>query len=93
MLGRVIDSRPEIPDVPDISAEWYMRIVDAATRLPHAAQVAAVFATDAVIVCYLAAFLVIWWNARTRPAADPLGAHAAAGRRPHQGGRPDRPRA
>jgi undecaprenyl-diphosphatase len=59
---------PEIPDVPDVSAEWYRRIVDAAAELPPAVQVASAFATDAVLVLYLAAFGMLWWRARTRPA-------------------------
>lgn len=73
-LARVIVS--DIPDVPDLSAEWYRRIVDAAAELPGPLQAAAVFATEAVLAVYLAAFALLWWRARTRPA--PVTARALA---------------
>ena len=56
-----------IPDVPDVSAEWYRRVVDAAAELPPAVQVAAAFATEAVLAVYLAAFGLLYLRARTRP--------------------------
>jgi len=60
---------PEIPDVPDVSAEWYLQVVATAAELPRPVQAAAAFATDAVLVAYLAAFALLWWRARTRSAA------------------------
>jgi membrane-associated phospholipid phosphatase len=66
----------EIPDVPDISAEWYRRIVDAAVDLPPAVQAASAFATEAVLVVYVTVFALLLWCARTRPA--PVAARALA---------------
>lgn len=66
----------DIPDVPDVSAEWYRRIVGAAAELPAPLQTAAAFATDAVLAVYLAAFALLWWRARTRTA--PVVARALA---------------
>jgi len=68
---------PEIPDVPDVSAEWYRRIVDAAADLPPALQTAGAVATEAVLVAYLAAFGLLWWRARAAPAAVAARALAA----------------
>jgi membrane-associated phospholipid phosphatase len=73
-LGPVIV--PDIPDVPDASASWYRRIVDAAADLPVPLQEAFAFATEAVLTVYLAAFALLWWRARTRPA--PVAARALA---------------
>jgi membrane-associated phospholipid phosphatase len=70
-LGRVI-----VPDVPDVSAEWYRRVVDAAAELPAPLQAFVAFSTDAVLIAYLAAFALLWWRARTRPA--PVVARAIA---------------
>jgi undecaprenyl-diphosphatase len=67
----------DIPDVPDASAEWYRRIVDAAAALPAPVQTAAATATDAVLVVYLAAFALLWWRARARSAAAVARALAA----------------
>jgi undecaprenyl-diphosphatase len=64
------------PDVPDVSAEWYRRVVGAAAELPAPLQVFVAFATDAVLIVYLAAFALLWWRARTRPA--PVVARAVA---------------
>jgi undecaprenyl-diphosphatase len=57
-----------VPDVPDVSAEWYRRVVGAAAELPAPLQAFVAFATDAVLIAYLAAFGLLWWRARTRPA-------------------------
>jgi membrane-associated phospholipid phosphatase len=73
-LVRVIIA--EIPDVPEFSAEWYRRIVDAAAELPAPVQAASAFATDAMLAVYLAAFALLWWRARTRP--EPAVARALA---------------
>ncbi len=73
-LARVIVA--DIPDVPDVSAEWYRRIVDAAAGLPVPLQAATAFATEAVLAVYVAAFALLWWRARTRPA--PVAARALA---------------
>jgi membrane-associated phospholipid phosphatase len=73
----VIVSRPEIPDVPDVSAEWYLRIVDAAAELPPAIRTAIEFATDAVLLVYVTAFALLWWGARTASAAAAARALAA----------------
>jgi membrane-associated phospholipid phosphatase len=73
-LARVIVL--DIPDVPDVSAEWYRRIVHAAAELPAPLQAAAAFATEAVLAVYLAAFALLWWRARTRSA--PVAARALA---------------
>ncbi len=67
----------DIPDVPDISAEWYRGIVDAAAALPAPVQAAGAFATEAVLAVYLVAFALLWWRARTRPAAVAARALAA----------------
>jgi membrane-associated phospholipid phosphatase len=64
-LGQVIVA--DIPDVPDVSAEWYRRIVDTAAELPAPLQVASAFATEAVLAVYLGAFALLWWRARSRP--------------------------
>lgn len=66
----------DIPDVPDVSAEWYLRIVDAAAQLPAPLQVATAFATEAVLAVYLAAFALLWWRARAR--TTPVVARALA---------------
>ncbi|TWF76768.1 undecaprenyl-diphosphatase [Pseudonocardia hierapolitana] len=66
----------DISDVPDVSAEWYRRIVDAAAELPAPLQAAAAFATEAVLAVYVAAFALLWWRARTRTA--PVVARALA---------------
>jgi undecaprenyl-diphosphatase len=66
----------DIPDVPDVSADWYRRIVDAADELPTPLQAATAFATEAVLAVYLAAFALLWWRARTRAA--PVLARALA---------------
>jgi len=68
---------PDVPDVPDVSAEWYRRIVDAAAELPAPLQAATAFATDAVLAVYLAAFALLWWRARTRSAPEAARALAA----------------
>jgi membrane-associated phospholipid phosphatase len=68
---------PPIPDVPDASAEWYRRIVDAAADLPPALQTASAVATEAVPAGYLAAFALLWWRARSAPAAVAARALAA----------------
>jgi membrane-associated phospholipid phosphatase len=73
-LGRVIVA--DIPDVPDVSAEWYRRIVDAAAELPAPLQVASAFATEAVLAVYLAAFALLWWRGRTQ--STPVMARALA---------------
>jgi membrane-associated phospholipid phosphatase len=67
----------DIPDVPEVSAEWYRIIVDAAAALPPPLQTASAFATEAVLAVYLAAFALLWWRARTRPAAVAARALAA----------------
>jgi undecaprenyl-diphosphatase len=73
-LGRVIVA--DIPDVPDVSAEWYRRIVDTAAELPAPLQVASAFATEAVLAVYVAAFALLWWRARTQ--SIPVTARALA---------------
>jgi membrane-associated phospholipid phosphatase len=77
MLGRVSDLALDIPDVPDLSAEWYRRVVDSAADLPPSVQVMAAFATDAVLVVYIAAFCMLWWRARDRSASMMARALAA----------------
>jgi membrane-associated phospholipid phosphatase len=74
-LARVIVL--DIPDVPDVSAEWYRGIVGAAAELPAPLQAATALATDAVLAVYLAAFALLWWRARTRPATVAARALAA----------------
>jgi membrane-associated phospholipid phosphatase len=66
----------DIPDVPDISAEWYRQIVDDAAGLPAPLQAAAAFATEAALAVYAGAFALLWWRARTQPA--PVLARALA---------------
>jgi undecaprenyl-diphosphatase len=56
-----------VPDVPDISAEWYRRIVESAAESPEAVRVLVDIATDAVAVGLAAMFVVAWWRARTGP--------------------------
>jgi membrane-associated phospholipid phosphatase len=56
-----------IPDVPDISAEWYRRIVESAAESPEAVRVLLDVATDAVAVLLVAIFVTAWWRARTGP--------------------------
>lgn len=67
----------DIPDVPDVSAEWYRRIVGAAAELPTSLQVAAAVATEAVLLVYLAALALLWWRARSRSASIAARALAA----------------
>jgi membrane-associated phospholipid phosphatase len=74
-LARVIVL--DIPDVPDVSAEWYRSIVRAAAELPAPLQAATALATDAVLAVYLAAFALLWWRARTRQATVAARALAA----------------
>jgi membrane-associated phospholipid phosphatase len=56
-----------IPDVPDVSADWYRRIVESTAGSPEAIRVFVDFATDAVAVVLAAMFVVAWWRARTGP--------------------------
>ncbi|GAA3094861.1 hypothetical protein GCM10010464_67940 [Pseudonocardia yunnanensis] len=54
-----------IPDVPDVSAEWYRRVVESAAESPEAVRVLVDIATDAVAVLLAAMFVAAWWRART----------------------------
>jgi undecaprenyl-diphosphatase len=56
-----------IPDVPDVSAEWYRQIVGSAAGSPEAIRVFVDLATDAVAVVLAAIFVAAWWRARTGP--------------------------
>jgi undecaprenyl-diphosphatase len=53
--------------VPDVSAEWYRRIVESAARSPEAVRVLVDIPTDVVAVVLAAMFVVAWWRARTGP--------------------------
>jgi membrane-associated phospholipid phosphatase len=54
-----------IPDVPDISAEWYRDVVELATGSSEWIRVLAEFATEAVVVVFAGMFVAAWWRART----------------------------
>jgi membrane-associated phospholipid phosphatase len=56
-----------IPDVPDVSAEWYRRIVESAAESPEAIRILVDIATDAAAVVLVAMFVAAWWRARTGP--------------------------
>ena len=56
-----------IPDVPDVSAKWYRRIVESTAASPEAVRVLVDIATDAVAVLLAAMFVVAWWRARSGP--------------------------
>ncbi|WP_433556759.1 phosphatase PAP2 family protein [Pseudonocardia xinjiangensis] len=56
-----------IPDVPDVSAEWYRRTVESAAASPEAIHVFVEVATDAVAVVLAAMLVAAWWRARTGP--------------------------
>ena len=56
-----------IPDVPDVSAEWYRRIVESTAESPEAVRVLVEIAADAVAVVLAAMFVAAWWRARTGP--------------------------
>ncbi|MFC6091019.1 phosphatase PAP2 family protein [Saccharothrix lopnurensis] len=57
------------PDVPDVSAEWYLEVTTWAASSPGWAQWLIAFLTEALVVVFLALFLVVWWRARHRPPA------------------------
>ncbi|WP_232666395.1 phosphatase PAP2 family protein [Pseudonocardia sp. TRM90224] len=59
--------RTDIPDVPDVSAGWYLDVVAAAARLPGWVQLAFEFATDGVVVGFALALVLLAVRARHRP--------------------------
>jgi membrane-associated phospholipid phosphatase len=66
-LVEPVPDGPGIPDVPDVSAEWYRRIVESTAGSPETVRVLVDIATDAVAVVLAAMFVVAWWRARTGP--------------------------
>jgi membrane-associated phospholipid phosphatase len=67
-LMESIPDGPGAPDVPDVSADWYRRIVESAAASPEAIRVLAGFATEAVVVVLAGMFVAAWWRARTGTA-------------------------
>lgn len=63
-------ARPEVsdpvsvPDVPDVSARWYLEVVEQAAASGGFVQSFAAFATEAVISVFAVLFAVAWWRAR-----------------------------
>jgi membrane-associated phospholipid phosphatase len=56
-----------IPDVPDVSGEWYRDVVEVAAGSSESIRVVAEFATEAVLVVFAGMFVAAWWRARTGP--------------------------
>ncbi|GAA1292671.1 phosphatase PAP2 family protein [Saccharothrix xinjiangensis] len=56
-----------IPDIPDLSAEWYLDMATWAASTPGWVRSLIAFMTEALIVVFLVLFLVVWWRARRRP--------------------------
>lgn len=53
-----------VPDVPDVSARWYLEVVEQAAASAGFAQSFAAFATEAALGCFAVLFAVVWWRAR-----------------------------
>jgi undecaprenyl-diphosphatase len=56
-----------VPDVPDISAEWYRNVVELVAGSSERIRVLAEFATEAVLLVFAGMFVATWWRTRTRP--------------------------
>lgn len=67
LLTEPIADGTGVPDVPDVSAEWYRRIVESAAANPEEIRVFVGVATDAVAVVLAAVLVAAWWRARTGP--------------------------
>ncbi|MEJ3658671.1 phosphatase PAP2 family protein [Actinomycetes bacterium KLBMP 9759] len=61
--------KADIPDVPDVSAGWYLDVVAAAARLPDWVQQSLELATEAVVAGLALAMVLLAVRARRRPAA------------------------
>ncbi len=66
-----------VPDVPDLSAEWYRRIVAAVAGWPSWLRDAADLAAEGVLLVFAAVVLLLWMRARRGPAAAMAVALAA----------------
>ncbi|MBB5802661.1 undecaprenyl-diphosphatase [Saccharothrix ecbatanensis] len=53
-----------VSDVPDVSAWWYLEVVERAAGSAGFTQSFAAFATEALIVVFAVLFAVVWWRAR-----------------------------
>ncbi|SDQ20383.1 undecaprenyl-diphosphatase [Actinopolyspora saharensis] len=58
-----------IVDVPDVSAEWYLEIVDLTRSTPSWLWELAALFTEAVVGLFAVMLLLVWWRARKRGAA------------------------
>lgn len=58
-----------VPDVPDVSARWYLDVVEVATASPPFLREFAAFGTEAVLGLFAVLFAVVWWRARHGPPA------------------------
>ncbi|MFD7657006.1 phosphatase PAP2 family protein [Actinosynnema sp. NPDC059797] len=60
-------SDASVPDVPDLSAEWYLDLATWAASGPGWTRSLIAFMTEALIAVMLVLFLITWWRARHRP--------------------------
>lgn len=58
-------TRDEVPDVPDLSAQWFRDIVGFADATPQAVQEIAKVGTESLLFLLLIPFLLSWWRARS----------------------------
>lgn len=65
----VLQGKPavSIPDVPDVSARWYLDVVEWAGASPGWAQSLLAVLTEAVVGLFAVLFAVLWWRARHGP--------------------------
>ncbi|SFP75617.1 Signal transduction histidine kinase [Amycolatopsis arida] len=56
---------PDVPDVPDLSAEWYLDLAGLGAASPEPLRAFVAFATEAVLGVFAVLFVVLWWRARS----------------------------
>ncbi|ONI85119.1 hypothetical protein ALI22I_29460 [Saccharothrix sp. ALI-22-I] len=71
------DAAVSVPDVPDVSARWYLEVIDLAATSPDFVQSFTAFATEAVLGVFAVLFAVVWWRARHGPPEPRHRAFAA----------------